>query len=45
VPALFVLVSAAFVANSLRERPTESLWGLGLMALGIPAYLFWRRRG
>jgi hypothetical protein len=33
----------AFVANTLLERPTESLWGLGLLVLGLPAYFFWRR--
>jgi APA family basic amino acid/polyamine antiporter len=44
LPALFVLVSAAFVVNTLFERPTESLWGLGLMAVGVPAYLVWRGR-
>ncbi|MEW6338655.1 MAG: APC family permease [Acidobacteriota bacterium] len=43
VPALFVLASLWLVVNTLRERPLESLVGLGLLALGLPAYAFWRR--
>lgn len=44
VPILFVLGSLAFVINTLVERPIESLAGLGLMALGLPVYWYWRRR-
>jgi APA family basic amino acid/polyamine antiporter len=44
VPAAFVLSSFAFVANALFEKPVESLWGMGLIALGLPAYAWWRRR-
>jgi APA family basic amino acid/polyamine antiporter len=44
VPALFVLGSAALVVNTLVERPRESLVGLGLIALGVPAFFAWRRR-
>ncbi|HWP99994.1 MAG TPA: amino acid permease [Vicinamibacterales bacterium] len=42
VPALFVLGSIAFVWNTLVERPVESLAGIGLLALGLPAYAYWR---
>ena len=44
VPALFVLSSAALMANTLREKPRESLFGLALLVLGLPAYTLWRRR-
>jgi basic amino acid/polyamine antiporter, APA family len=44
VPALFILSSLLLVGNTLLERPRESLLGLGLVALGVPAYLYWRRR-
>jgi APA family basic amino acid/polyamine antiporter len=44
VPALFILTCGLLVANTLGERPLESLWGLGLVALGLPAYAYWRRR-
>jgi APA family basic amino acid/polyamine antiporter len=44
VPALFILSSIVLVANTLFERPVESLFGLVLVALGVPAYLYWRRR-
>jgi len=43
VPILFVVGSLAFVLNTLVERPTESLAGLGLVALGLPAYWYWSR--
>ena len=45
VPAVFVAGSALLVANTLMERPVESLLGLGLVATGLPAYLYWRRHG
>jgi APA family basic amino acid/polyamine antiporter len=44
VPALFIAGAAAFVINTLLERPGESLTGLGLLALGLPAYWYWSRR-
>jgi APA family basic amino acid/polyamine antiporter len=43
-PAVFALASLALVANTLHERPVESLIGLGLVALGLPAYLHWNAR-
>jgi basic amino acid/polyamine antiporter, APA family len=42
-PVVFILTSFAFVTNTLIVRPIESLWGLLIMALGLPAYLWWRR--
>ncbi len=44
VPGLFVLFSLALAANTLLEKPKESLAGLVLLALGLPAYTLWRRR-
>ena len=44
VPALFALGSLFVVYNTLRERPVESIAGLGLLALGLPAYWYWRRK-
>jgi APA family basic amino acid/polyamine antiporter len=43
VPAVFILASAAFVLNTLVERPTESLAGLGLLAIGLPVYWYSKR--
>ncbi len=43
VPLVFVLTSLAFVVNSLIERPTESLFGFGILLLGLPAYAYWKR--
>lgn len=43
-PALFVLSAAAIVVNTLFVQPQEALLGLGIMFLGTPAYLVWRKR-
>ena len=44
-PVLFVLASLFISANTLLNQTKESLAGLGIILLGIPAYLFWRKRG
>jgi APA family basic amino acid/polyamine antiporter len=44
VPIAFIATALSFVANTLVERPRESLLGLALVALGLPAYAWWRRR-
>jgi APA family basic amino acid/polyamine antiporter len=41
---VFVLVSSAFVVNTLVESPRSSLMGLGLLLLGVPFYLRSQRR-
>jgi len=43
VPGAFVLGSLLVVLNTLFARPVQSIAGLSLLALGLPAYLYWRR--
>ena len=43
VPALFILACVLLIGNTLAESPVESLAGLGLVALGLPAYAWLRR--
>jgi APA family basic amino acid/polyamine antiporter len=43
VPILFILASILLLVNTLVEKPAESLIGLALLAVGVPAYLWWRR--
>jgi APA family basic amino acid/polyamine antiporter len=44
VPVLFVLVAAVLVLSTLQDSPRESLIGLGLILLGLPFYLYWKKR-
>jgi APA family basic amino acid/polyamine antiporter len=44
VPLLFVVASVGLVANTLWEKPVESLGGLLLVATGVPVYWWWSRR-
>ncbi|HVT16430.1 MAG TPA: amino acid permease [Thermoanaerobaculia bacterium] len=44
VPALFVLACLLLIGNTLVEKPVESLLGLGLVALGLPAFAWLRRK-
>ena len=44
VPALFILACLLLIGNTLAEKPVESLLGLGLLVLGLPAYLWFRKR-
>ncbi|HZQ50715.1 MAG TPA: amino acid permease [Bryobacteraceae bacterium] len=44
VPVLFVAVASLLLVSTVQTRPRESLMGLGLMALGIPFYFYWKNR-
>ncbi len=44
VPAVFLLVTAALLLNTLRTGRDQALAGLVLMAFGLPFYLFWSMR-
>jgi APA family basic amino acid/polyamine antiporter len=45
VPAVFILACLLLIGNTLVSSPRESLAGLGLLALGLPAYVLFRRQG
>ena len=44
VPLLFVLGAVILLVATFIDRPRESLMGLGLMAAGIPFYVYWKRK-
>ncbi|MEO5935968.1 MAG: amino acid permease [Terriglobales bacterium] len=44
VPLLYLLIAGAWTLNTIWARPLESLAGLGLVALGVPGYVYWKRR-
>lgn len=44
VPMAFVIVAVWFVYNTVITDPRDSLIGLGLVLLGLPAYFYWRKK-
>lgn len=44
VPAIFVLAILCLVLSTLVKSPRESFMGLGLIAVGVPFYLYWSKR-
>lgn len=42
-PVIFIACALLLIVNTLWTRPTESLAGLGLIAVGIPVYFLFRR--
>jgi APA family basic amino acid/polyamine antiporter len=44
VPAFFMISVLAIAITVLIERPLQSFSGLIILALGIPAYYYWRHK-
>lgn len=42
VPLLFLLASVAMLLNAVVEQPASTLFGFGLILLGVPVYYGWR---
>jgi len=45
LPAVFVLVGAAWTLNTIITRPTEAFWGTAIVLVGVPGYVYWKRSG
>ncbi len=45
LPAIYVLVGAAWTLNTIITRPTEAFWGTAIVLVGVPGYLYWKRVG
>ena len=43
LPAIYVLIGAAWTLNTIFTRPTEAFWGTAIVLVGVPFYLFWKR--
>jgi len=43
-PLLFAASAAMLVLNTMKERPTQALAGLGVVLLGTPVFYLWRAR-
>ena len=44
LPAIYVLVGVAWTLNTIIQRPTEAFWGAAIVLIGVPGYLYWKRR-
>ena len=44
VPILFVAVAFLLVLSTLHDSPRESIMGIGMTALGLPFYFYWKSR-
>ena len=45
IPVLFVLINLAVFASTIAAQPLKSLIGLAFLLIGIPAYLYWQKKG
>ena len=45
VPGLYVVLIGGWIINTIIQRPFEAVSCLGLMAIGLPGFLWWKRKG
>jgi basic amino acid/polyamine antiporter, APA family len=43
LPGFYVLVIGAWTLNTIFNRPVEAALGAGIVLLGVPGYLYWKR--
>src|SRR5260221_8763993 len=41
LPALYLLLGGAWAVNAVREKPREALFGIAIVLVGVPFYLYW----
>lgn len=44
LPAIYIVIACVWAAIVAVERPTESLAGVVILAIGVPVYLYWHKK-
>jgi basic amino acid/polyamine antiporter, APA family len=44
LPAIYVVIGTAWTLNTIITRPAQAFWGTAIIVLGVPGYLYWKRR-
>lgn len=44
LPGFYVLVGVAWTLNTIVTRPTQAFWGATIVLIGVPGYLYWKRK-
>lgn len=42
LPAIYVIIGAAWTLNTIITRPSEAFWGTAIVLIGVPGYLYWK---
>ncbi len=43
-PLFFIAIAVWFVINTLIEKPEQAIAGIIMLGLGVPVYLYWKKR-
>jgi APA family basic amino acid/polyamine antiporter len=43
LPAIYVLMGAAWILNTIIKRPVEAFWSSAIVLVGVPFYFYWKR--
>jgi APA family basic amino acid/polyamine antiporter len=43
LPALYILIGCAWTVNTIWTNPKQSLIGTGIVLMGVPLYLYWKK--
>jgi basic amino acid/polyamine antiporter, APA family len=43
LPAIYLVAGGAWILNTFWTRPLETFVGLGIVLIGVPGYLYWKR--
>jgi basic amino acid/polyamine antiporter, APA family len=44
LPGLYVVFGSVWAVNALMQKPKDALIGIGIVLVGVPFYLYWRRQ-
>jgi APA family basic amino acid/polyamine antiporter len=44
LPAIYLAIGTAWTLNTIITRPTEALAGTVIILIGVPGYLYWKRK-
>jgi APA family basic amino acid/polyamine antiporter len=44
LPAIYILIGVTWILNTIIQRPTEALGSAAIVLVGVPGYLYWKRK-